>query len=414
MPNFIKKIGLFTKIMIGFALGILAGIVMREDAAMFAFLGTILTKMLTMVVAPLVLCVIVVAVANLKDGKRVGRIGIKSVTIFLISTLGVIALGLVVANLMNIGSGVIIDTAIKAQEVKSVTIIDTIVGLVPANIFAAMSTDQLLQIIFFAILLGFAILKMGAKGEPLLNFFKMAQEAMQKLVGIILEFTPIGVFGLMADVIGKNGLDILLPYTKAIIAVYLCSVIYLFVVQAGIMVGGFGRVSPAKFISAMKEPMLFVFASCSSVATIPLTLRATKKLGVDEDTANFVVPLGAVVNMNGTAIYQAVAVVFTAQIFGIELTFADQAMVMLTATLAAIGTAGIPGSGLIMLTIVLGAANLPMEGVALLAGIDRILNMGRVVPNIVGDAATAVMVSRSEKTFIDNKLIDNKLIDVEV
>ncbi len=413
MLNFIKKTGLFTRIMIGFALGILAGIVMREDAAMFAFLGTILTKMLTMVVAPLVLCVIVVAVANLKDGKRVGRIGIKSVAIFLISTLGAIALGLVVANLMNIGSGVIIDTAVKAQEVNNVTVIDTIVGLVPANIFAALSTDQLLQIIFFAILLGFAILKMGAKGEPLLNFFKMAQEAMQKLVGIILEFTPIGVFGLMANVIGKNGLDILLPYMKAIIAVYLCSVIYLFVVQAGVMVGGFARVSPAKFISAMKEPMLFVFASCSSVATIPLTLRAVKKLGVDDDTANFVVPLGAVVNMNGTAIYQAVAVVFTAQIFGIHLSFADQVMVMLTATLAAIGTAGIPGSGLIMLTIVLGAAKLPMEGVALLAGIDRILNMGRVVPNIVGDAAAAVMVSRSEKTFIDNKLSDDELVDVE-
>jgi Na+/H+-dicarboxylate symporter len=402
----IKKIGLFTKIMIGFMLGIIAGVIMREDASMFAFLGTILTSLLKMVVAPLVLCVLVVAVADMKDGKRVGRIGLKAVLTFLITTLGAILLGLVIANAMNIGSGVVIDTAVEMEKANNVTIIDTVIGIVPSNIFNALSTDQLLQIIFFAILLGFSIMKMREKGEPLLKFFKLGQEAMQKMTSIILEFTPIGVFGLMSNVIGNNGLDILIPYLKTIIALYVASVIYLFVVQAGVVVGGIGRVSPAKFIAVMKEPMLFVFASCSSVATIPLTLRAVKKLGVDDDTANFVVPLGAVVNMNGTAIYQAVAVVFTAQIFGIHLSLMDQAMVMLTATLAAVGTAGIPGSGLVMLTIVLGAANLPMEGVALLAGIDRILNMGRVVPNIVGDAAAAVVVSRSEKTFIEGNLID--------
>lgn len=402
----IKKIGLFTKIMIGFMLGIIAGVVMRENASMFAFLGTILTSLLKMVVAPLVLCVLVVAVADMKDGKRVGRIGFKAVLIFLLTTLGAILLGLVIANAMNIGSGVVIDTAVEMEKANNVTIIDTVLGIVPSNIFNALSTDQLLQIIFFAILLGFSIMKMKEKGEPLLKFFKLGQEAMQKMTSIILEFTPIGVFGLMSNVIGNNGLDILIPYLKTIIALYVASVIYLFVVQAGVVVGGIGRVSPAKFIAAMKEPMLFVFASCSSVATIPLTLRAVKKLGVDDDTANFVVPLGAVVNMNGTAIYQAVAVVFTAQIFGIHLSLMDQAMVMLTATLAAVGTAGIPGSGLVMLTIVLGAANLPMEGVALLAGIDRILNMGRVVPNIVGDAAAAVVVSRSEKTFIEGGLVN--------
>ncbi|WP_313125662.1 dicarboxylate/amino acid:cation symporter, partial [Proteiniclasticum ruminis] len=188
-----------------------------------------------------------------------------------------------------------------------------------------------------------------------------------------------------------------------IIALYISSIFYLVFVQAGLVAGFFGKISPKKFLATMKEPMAFVFASCSSVATIPLTLESTKKLGVDDDTANFVIPLGAVVNMNGTAIYQAVAVIFTAQIFGINLSIMDQIMVMFTATLAAIGTAGIPGSGLIMLTIVLGAANLPMEGVALLAGIDRILNMGRVVPNIVGDAAAAVVVARSEKTLRDTE-----------
>ena len=259
----------------------------------------------------------------------------------------------------------------------------------------------MLKIIFFALLLGFALLNMGEKGQKILTAFKLGQEAMTTLVSIILKFTPIGVFGIMANVVGNIGIEILIPYAKAIVALYLACIFYLIVVQAGIVAGVFGKVSPIRFLKEMREPMAFVFATCSSVANIPVNLRAAKRLGVDDDTANFVVPLGAVVNMNGTAIYQAIAVIFTAQIYGIDLTIADQAMVLLTATLAAIGTAGIPGSGLVMLTIVLGAAGLPMEGVALLAGIDRILNMGRVVPNIVGDTATAVVVARTEGTLIE-------------
>lgn len=396
----INKLGLFTKIMIGFALGIIIGLIFKEKASKLVFLGTILTNLLKMVVAPLVLCVLVVAVANMKDGKRVGRIGVKSILIFLITTLFAIFIGLVFANILNIGSGVTIQTTeIAKKVVKEVTITDMIVNIVPSNIFKSLSTNDLLQIIFFAILAGFAILKMNLSGKSILKAFELGQEMMQKITSIILEFTPIGVMGLMADVVGNNGIDILIPYIKAIIALYLAAIFYLVVVQAGLVVGIFGKISPLHFLRVMKESMAFVFASCSSVANIPLNLKAVKELGVDEETANFVIPLGAVVNMNGTAIYQAIAVVFTAQIFGIDLTVSDQIMVMLTATLAAIGTAGIPGSGLVMLTIVLGVAGLPMEGVGLLAGIDRILNMGRVVPNVVGDAAAAVVVARSENTL---------------
>lgn len=395
-----KKMGLFTKIMIGFLLGIIVGLVLKEKASMFAFLGTILTNMFKMIVAPLVFCVIVVAIANMGDGKKLGRISVKTVAIFLITTLFAIFIGLVIANLMNIGSGVTIELPSETTQARAdATLTDTIVNIVPESIFEALSNNELLQIIFFALLLGFAIIKMGEKGQKLLNAFKLGQEVMTELTSIILEFTPVGVFGLMANVVGNIGLEILIPYAKAIIALYLAGILYLVVVQAGIVVGVFGGMSPIKFLKEMKEPMAFVFATCSSVANIPVNLRAAKRLGIDDDTANFVIPLGAVVNMNGTAIYQAVAVIFTAQIFGIDLTFADQLMVMFTATLAAIGTAGIPGSGLVMLTIVLGAAKLPMEGLTLLAGIDRILNMGRVVPNIVGDVATAVVVAKSEKTL---------------
>lgn len=395
-----KKIGLFTKIMIGFSLGIIAGLILKEKASMFAFLGTILTNMLKMVVAPLVFCVIVVAIANMGDGKKLGRISVKTVSIFLVTTLLAILVGLVIANLMNIGSGVTIELPSETTTASAdASITDTIVNIVPDNIFKALSNSELLQIIFFALLLGFAIIKMGDKGQKLFDFFKLGQEVMTDLTSIVLEFTPIGVFGLMANVVGNIGLEILIPYAKAIIALYIACILYLVLVQAGVVTGVFGGISPIKFLKEMKEPMAFVFATCSSVANIPVNLRAAKRLGIDDDTANFVIPLGAVVNMNGTAIYQAVAVIFTAQIFGIDLTFTDQVMVMITATLAAIGTAGIPGSGLVMLTIVLSAAKLPMEGVALLAGIDRILNMGRVVPNIVGDVATAVVVAKSEKTL---------------
>lgn len=401
-----NRLSLFTRIMIGFAVGIILGLVMGPKAAIFAPLGTILTKLLTMVVAPLVFTLLVCAAADVGDGKRLGRIGIKTVIIFLLSTAVAIVLGLVVSNVMNIGSGVSlvgISTADQPKTVENVSFINTLLNIIPKNIFEALAKMNLLQIIFFSLFLGFALLKSGDKGKAVLDFCRSGQEAMKEITNIVLEFTPYGVLGLMANVVGKNGTAILIPYLKTIAALYICSLFYLIVVQAGLMVGIMSHVSPLKFLKTMKEAMTFVFATCSSVATIPLNLEGVKKLGVDEETANFVIPFGAVMNMNGTAIYEAVAVVFTAQIFGVNLTFMQQIMIMLSGTLASIGTAGIPGSGLVMLTIVLSSVNLPMEAIGLLAGIDRILNMGCVVPNIMGDAATAVMVSRSEGTFRDGK-----------
>ncbi|OLR65280.1 dicarboxylate/amino acid:cation symporter [Peptoniphilus porci] len=395
-----KNLSLFKRIMVGFVLGIIAGFIFGEKASMFNFLGTILTNLLMMVVAPLVLCLLVCAAGDMGDAKRLGRIGIKSVAIFLSSTALAIVLGLVISNLINIGSGISINVDIaKVEQKETVSMLDTLINIIPKNIFKSLAEGDLLQIIFFALIFGFSLSRLGDTGKKLLEIFEAGQKSMEKLTDIVLQFTPYGVFGLMANVIGTNGADILIPYLKSIAALYLSSLIYLIFVQGILMVGIIGKVNPIKFFKTMKEPMAFVFATCSSVATIPLNLESVKKLGVDDETANFVIPFGAVVNMNGTAIYQAVAVVFTAQVFGIDLSFTEQAMVMLTATLASIGTAGIPGSGLVMLTIVLSSVNLPMEAIGLLAGIDRILNMGRVVPNIVGDAATSIIVARTEKTL---------------
>lgn len=412
-----KKImgtNLFTKIMIGFALGIIAGLILQEEATMFAFLGTILVNLLQMIVAPLIFCVIVGAIANIGEGKKLGRIGLKTVMWFLGTTLFAILIGLFFANLLNVGTGVTIpdpgDATEAAESAEEFSITDTIVNIVPVSIFEALAENNLLAIIFFALLLGFSTHALGESGKKVRDFFNTGQNLMTRLTEIVLEFTPIGVFGLMADVVGDAGLDILFPYAKAIIALFLTCILFIVIVQAGILVGGVVKISPIRFLREMKNAMAFAFATCSSVATLPLTLKATSRLGADDDTTNFTVPLGAVINMNGTAIYQAVSVIFVAQIYGEELSIITQLIVMFTATLASIGTAGVPGSGLIMAVIVLQAAGLPLEGVALLAGIDRIMNMGRIVPNIVGDAATALLVSKSEGTLDVNNLEENKTV----
>ncbi|WP_281519817.1 dicarboxylate/amino acid:cation symporter [Acidaminococcus timonensis] len=396
-----NRLSLFTRIMIGFVLGILVGLVFGPQAAILNPLGTILTRLLTMVVAPMVLCLLVVAAADVGDGKKLGRMGVKTVAAFLISTAFAIVVGLFFANLFHVGTGVDLSGTVPAvkKSTQDVSLIGTLVNIIPSNPFQSLAQQNLLQIIFFALILGFCLMKMGSKGEPLLNIFRVGKDVMGDLTNRVLEFTPYGVFGLMATVVGKNGSAIMIPYLKCIAALYLSGFLYVIIIQAGVMGGLIGHISPLRFLRTMKEAMAFVFATCSSVATIPINLKCTKNLGVDEDTANFIIPFGAVMNMNGTAIYEAVAVVFTAEIFGIHLSATDQLMVMVSATLAAIGTAGIPGSGLVMLTIVLSAAHLPMEAIGLLAGIDRILNMGRVIPNIVGDAASAVVIAKSEGTL---------------
>lgn len=390
------KLSLFTKIMVGFVLGIIAGLIMGPKASSLAFLGTILTRLLTMVVAPLVLGLLICAAADVKDFKTLGKIGGKTIAVFLGGTAVAVAIGLVLSNLMNIGGGFTMpaEVAYNASEVPSV--VDTLMNIIPTNPFNALSTQNLLQIIFFSLLLGFALIALGEKGAPVLNFFRAWTEAWKEITNIVLKFTPYGVFGLMANIVGKYGMDVMLPFIKTIAACYITCFLFTVFVQGGLMVGLYGGISPKKFFATMKEAMLFVFATCSSVATIPLNLKCTKNLGVSDKIADFVIPFGAVMNMNGTAIYEAVAVVFAAQVFGINLSITEQVMVMITAVLASIGTAGIPGSGLVMLTIVLNAVGLPLETIGLLAGIDRILNMARVIPNIVGDAAAAVVVAKSE------------------
>ncbi|MFR8177458.1 MAG: dicarboxylate/amino acid:cation symporter [Christensenellales bacterium] len=394
-----KKIGLFTWILIGFILGIALGIISPEFGKKLKFLGTILTNLLNMVVVPLVICLLITAAADVGSMKKLGKRAGRTFAIFMVTTAGAILLGLIVANLFAVGKGVTIDLGgLTAGEAKTMNILDTLIGIVPTNIFASMSAANLLQCIFFALLFGFALtlLPESKEKEAVQHFFKGCSEVMKTITNVVLWFSPIGVFGLMAWVVGSYGLAILGPYAKAILAVYVGCLLQVVIVQAGVMMGGVCHRNPFRCIKEYMQTILFAVATCSSVATIPLNLKNCKRLGAADDVADFVIPFGAVINMNGTAIYEAVAAIFAAQVFGIELTIMQQVMIMLSAVLASIGTAGVPGSGLIMLTVVLNAAGLPLEAVGLLAGVDRFLNMGRMVPNIFGDGATAMVISKLE------------------
>lgn len=394
-----KKIGLFTWILIGFILGIALGIISPEFGKKLKFLGTILTNLLNMIVVPLVMCLLITAAADVGSMKKLGKRAGRTFAIFMVTTAGAILLGLIVANLFAVGKGVTIDLGgLTAGEAKTMNILDTLIGIVPTNIFASMSAANLLQCIFFALLFGFALtlLPESKEKEAVQHFFKGCSEVMKTITNVVLWFSPIGVFGLMAWVVGSYGLAILGPYAKAILAVYVGCLLQVVIVQAGVMMGGVCHRNPFRCIKEYMQTILFAVATCSSVATIPLNLKNCKRLGAADDVADFVIPFGAVINMNGTAIYEAVAAIFAAQVFGIELTIMQQVMIMLSAVLASIGTAGVPGSGLIMLTVVLNAAGLPLEAVGLLAGVDRFLNMGRMVPNIFGDGATAMVISKLE------------------
>ena len=395
----LKKVGLFTWILIGFIAGIALGIIAPEAGKELKFLGTILTNLLNMVVVPLVMSLLITAAADVGDMKKLGKRAGRTFLIFMVTTAIAIFIGLVVANVLAVGKGVTISTeGLTADTSKQMNILDTLLGIIPTNIFSSMSSANLLQCIFFALLFGFALTLIPEdKGRGTVQkFFAGVAEVMKKITNIVLWFSPIGVFGLMAWVVGTYGLAILGPYAKAIAAVYLGCIIHALFTQAGLMIGGICHRNPVRFVKEYLQTILFAVATCSSVATIPLNLKTAKRMGAADDVADYVIPFGAVINMDGTAIYEAVAAIFAAQVFGIDLSISQQIMIMLSAVLASIGTAGVPGSGLIMLTVVLNAAGLPLEAVGLLAGVDRFLNMGRMIPNIFGDGATSLVVSKFE------------------
>lgn len=396
-----KKLSLAVQIFIALGLGILAGLAFlaanRADLAV-AYVkpfGTIFLNLIKFIVVPIVLSSIIVGVISMKDIRKVGSIGGKTVLYYMTTTAFAIAIGLIIANCFK-GFFQILETTNLSYEVASQTnFMDTLVGIFPSNIISPMLNANMLQVIVIALLFGFGIILAGEKGEPLAQVITSLSDVSMIIMDMILKLSPIGVFCLITPVVAENGPKILGSLAMVLVTAYICYALHAIIVYST-TVKVLGNVSPLNFFKTMAPAMAFAFSSASSVGTLPLNLECTQKLGAKKDVASFVLPLGATINMDGTAIYQGVCSVFIAACFGIDLTFSQMLTIVLTATLASIGTAGVPGSGMVMLAMVLQSVGLPVEGIALVAGVDRIFDMGRTVVNITGDAACAVIVSNSE------------------
>ncbi len=393
-----KGIALWKKIFIGMLCGIVVGIVAGPDAVLLKPIGDIFLNAIKMLIIPLVFCSLVVGVTAISDTQKMGRIAAKSIGIYLVTTALAISLGLIASSLISPGVG--LEMSLSATQVASKSepsFLDTLINLVPKNPISALASGNVLQTIVFAIGLGIALSLSGEKAKPAVRVFESLAEAMYKLTSLVMKFAPYGIFALIAVVAGQYGLDILLPLIKVIFLVYLCCIIQVLVVYSGIL-KVVANLSPIHYLRALANPAAVAFTTTSSSGTLPVTIRtAHEELGVSREISSFVLPLGATINMDGTAIYQGVAVIFIAQVFGVSLDVQDYLMIIMTSTLASIGTAGVPGAGLIMLSLVLSTVGLPLEGLAIVAGIDRILDMARTSVNVCGDLMISVLISKSEK-----------------
>jgi len=413
-----KKITLLTQIAIGMVLGVLLGAAAGESIIVIQPIGDLFLRLIRMVVVPLVFASLLVGTATVGDPKKLGRIGGRTLAYYLCTTAIAITIGLLIANIVQPGAGMdpIVQERLLAdfgsgaessaesmRQRPSVT--DTLLDIVPRNPIEALATANMLQIIFFAVLFGLA-LTMVPNAEhkaSVLSFFEGVSDAMIQLVHIIMRIAPIGVLALMAVAVGQFGLDVL----RVLLLYAACVIVGLFLHMTLVYTTAvrlFAKMSPRRFYAAIRPAQLVAFSTSSSSAALPVTMdRVTKGLGVPEQVSSFVLPLGATINMDGTALYQGVATVFIAQVYGMELGVTGQLTIVLMATLASIGAAAVPGVGIITLAMVLEQLGLPLEGIALILGVDRILDMLRTATNVTGDASAAVIVAAAEGQLdVDN------------
>ena len=397
-----------TRILLSMFLGIFFGSLINNlfldyslvvfSIEIFSALGTIFISSLKLMVVPLVFFSLVTGVAQITDSSKLGSISIKAIFLYLATTSIAISLALFFSNFINIGSGAGLISEAKFVTPTPPSLKEVFVNIFPTNPIAAMANGEMLQIIVFSLLVGLGV-KSLSSSENLINFFVSGNNLMLKIVELIIWFAPIGIFCLLTDIFSQIGFSIiydLAGYFFLLIAVLMFHGIFVY----SFFLYFFTGLNPIVFYSKLKEVILFAFSTSSSSATMPLTLKTAKdKLGVDQSVASFTIPLGATINMDGTAIMQGVATVFIAQVYGIDLTMTDFLTVILTATLASIGTAGVPGVGLIMLAMVLQQVGLPVEGIALIIGVDRLLDMVRTSVNVCGDSMIACLISSSENNL---------------
>ena len=405
-----KKVRLTTKILIGLLAGIVVGLMLGGNPEIAVEyikpFGDLFLRMIKMIIVPLVLSSLVVGAASMGDVGKLGRIGGKTMAYYLVTTAVAVVIGLILGNVINPGAGLSIPVDASVQAAETPKIANTLLNIIPDNALSALVSANMLQTIAFALFLGIGITLVGEKAKPFLDFFDSMAEVMYKIVGIVMSYAPIGVFALITPVVAQNGPAVLLPLLKVIIAVYLGCALHAIIVYSG-AVKIFANMNPLTFFKGAAPASVVAFTTCSSSGTLPVTIKSTRdNLGVPESIGSFVLPLGATINMDGTALYQGVCALFVAQVYGIELGIAQQLTIILTATLASIGTAGVPGAGFVMLTMVLTAVGLPLEGSALIAGIDRVLDMARTCINVTGDMAGAVVIAASEGELRDPRELE--------
>jgi len=411
---------LTARILIGMAAGLVLGVAVQQTGVpethwLRSFLvdglldagGQIFIASLKLMVVPLVLVSLICGAANLGDTGSMGRVGGKAVGLYLLTTAIAITIALVLALLVNPGEGgEPPPTDVTFDPGPPTSIKDTLVGIFPTNPVAAMADGNMLQIIVFALLLGIAISHAGEAGARIMGWFEDVNEVLMRLITLLIKLAPYGVFCLMTRLFATQGWEEILKLLSYFMTVVVALILQMTLVYPTLLIL-LARVNPLTFLRKMREPMLVAFSTASSGATLPVTLRTVEqRVGVKNEVAAFAVPLGATINMDGTAIMQGVATVFIAQFYGVDLALGDYLMVILTATLASIGTAGVPGVGLIMLTMVLTQVGLPVEGIMLIIGVDRLLDMLRTAVNVTGDGTVATVVARSEDD-LDMNVFEN-------
>ena len=394
-----KHMSLAMQIFVATLLAIFAGVLLQSQAD-FAnnFIkpfGTIFLNLVKFIVVPIVLFSIMCGIISMSDIRKVGVIGLKTVVFYLCTTAFAVTIGLIGGNLFKGMFPVVATTDLAYEASASASFMDTLVNIFPSNFFKPLVEGNMLQVIVMAILMGFSIILVGEKNVRVVAAFNDLNDIFMKCMELILKLSPIGVFCLLCPIIATNGPAIIGSLAMVLLTAYICYIVHAAVVYS-LTVKTMGGMSPVKFFKGMMPAIMFAFSSASSVGTLPINLDCTQKLGAKKEVASFVLPLGATINMDGTAIYQGVCAIFIASCYGIQLTLPQMVTIVLTATLASIGTAGVPGAGMVMLAMVLTSVGLPVDGIALVAGVDRIFDMGRTTVNITGDAACAVVVSNME------------------
>ena len=391
-----KKLSLAAQIFIALVLAVIIGLALQSKADFAAAyikpFGTIFLNLVKFIVGPIVLFSIMAGVVSMRDIKKVGQIGGITVVYYFCTTAVATAIGLVIANLFKNGFPVLETSSLTYEAPAATAPMDVLVNIFPNNFLAPITEANMLQVIVMALLISFAIILLGEKAQKAVDGINLWNDIFMKCMEMILRLSPIGVFCLLCPVVAANGAMVIGSLAKVILAAYCAYLLHAIIVYSA-TVSTLGGMSPIRFFKGMMPAIMFAFSSASSVGTLPINMECTEKLGASREVSSFVLPLGATINMDGTAIYQGVCAVFIASCYGIHLTPAQMITIVLTATLASVGTAGVPGAGMVMLAMVLASVGLPLDGIALVAGVDRIFDMGRTTLNITGDASCSIIVS---------------------